>query len=442
VAERPSSSSNWGGPRAALAAILAGAAALRLAGIGHGGVLAADHDPVGRAWKLVHGGGADPHRYPSLLAYALAPLQWWHDAPSYESARVVVALLGVAAVAAAWWLGSRAYGTLAGGVAAAATAVATTHVALSHTALPDVPFTLGVAAALALLVSGRLELGALAAGLATGFEWSGLILAVPVAVVAGRRRWRLAAALVLLVAGFLASSPFAAVHPGAAAGDLADGVRFLRSAHGDRAWAGLAFAHVLWRGLGPAFAVALVGLVYALAQRRRPDLVLASFVLAYSLALLPVEAHLARYTLPLVPPLAALAGRMRALAPVTLLLLVVPLAWSIRDDARLRRSERPAAAFQAVSMPSTIWSRDETRGPLRAAPALPARGADRLRRGRDDERAREREGEGIVPARVARRLAGAREQDPRARLLPRLAPRPVDGGDQRPLEQHRRGRRS
>jgi hypothetical protein len=60
---------------------------------------------------------------------------------------------------------------------------------------------------------------------------------------------------------------------------------------------------------------------------------------------LPLHSHFPRYVLPLVPPLGALAGRMRALAPVSLLLLVVPLTWSIRDDIdRTRTDTRIVAA--------------------------------------------------------------------------------------------------
>jgi len=85
--------------------------------------------------------------------------------------------------------------------------------------------------------------------------------------------------------------------------------------------------------------IAAVGLVFALVRRSRTDLVLASFVLVYFVDLLTLRAHFDRYVLPLVPPLAALAGRFRALMPVTLLLLVVPLTWTIRDDKRLTRTD-------------------------------------------------------------------------------------------------------
>jgi hypothetical protein len=78
--------------------------------------------------------------------------------------------------------------------------------------------------------------------------------------------------------------------------------------------------------------------------RRRADVALATFALVWYVQLLPVRAHFDRYTLPLVPVLGALAGRLRALAPVTLLLLVVPLTWSVRDAAELTRKDTRVAA--------------------------------------------------------------------------------------------------
>jgi hypothetical protein len=111
----------------------------------------------------------------------------------------------------------------------------------------------------------------------------------------------------------------------------------------------------LWDALGPALVVAVVGLVAALVLRRsRADVVPGSFVLAYFASLLPVHSHFPRYVLPLVPPLGALAGRLRPVLPVTLLLLVVPLAWSVRDDARLTRTDTRivAARWIAAHVPS------------------------------------------------------------------------------------------
>src|SRR5689334_15955006 len=209
----------WGGAGTALAAILAGAAALRLVGIQYGlpfgNLLNPDEQSiVPRAWKLVHGGGGDPHwfDYPSLLMYVNAPFQLWQDHPSYLTARIVAVVLSLAAIAAAWWLGRRSFGTpAAGAVAAAVVAVCTIHVAYSRAAVTDVPLTLGIAVALGFMVQGRLELAGIAGGIATGFKYPGVFLLVPL-VVAGWRQWRrVAVSAVLLFATFFATSPFVLV---------------------------------------------------------------------------------------------------------------------------------------------------------------------------------------------------------------------------------------
>ena len=135
TARRARLESRWGGPGVALAAILAGAAALRVVGIayGHPFPLLSPDEPniVTRAWGMVHGTGLDPHwfDYPTLLMYLLAPFQAWQHEPSYLTARIVVVLLALGAVAASWWLGRRAYGGAAGVIAAAIVAVETTEVA-------------------------------------------------------------------------------------------------------------------------------------------------------------------------------------------------------------------------------------------------------------------------------------------------------------------------
>ena len=333
----------------ALAAILALAAAVRAVGIQYGlpfgNLLNPDEQSiVPRAWKLVHGGGGDPHwfDYPTLLMYVNAPFQAWQSHPSYLTARIVAVVLAVLAVAAAWWLGSRAYGRHAGAVAAAVVAVCTIHVAYSREAVTDVPLTIGIAASLALMVSGRIELAGVAAGIATGFKYPGVFLVFPLVVAAWKQWRRLAIALVLMVLVFFATSPFMLVHRHQA---WHEAFRVQRLAR--KGWLGfehdhaapIAFVDHLWRGVGPALIVAAVGLVFALVRRSRTDLVLAAFVVVYFLDLLTLRAHFDRYVLPLVPPLAVFAGRFRALTPVTLLLLVVPLTWTIRNDKVLTRTD-------------------------------------------------------------------------------------------------------
>src|SRR6185369_3308179 len=124
------SATRWGGPGAALAAILVGAATIRLVGIQYGlpfgNLLNPDEDSiVPRAWKLVHGGGGDPHwfNYPTLLMYVNAPFQAWQSQPSFLTARIIEVVLSLGAIAAAWWLGRRSYGS--GVVPAAVVAVCT-----------------------------------------------------------------------------------------------------------------------------------------------------------------------------------------------------------------------------------------------------------------------------------------------------------------------------
>jgi hypothetical protein len=105
--------------------------------------------------------------------------------------------------------------------------------------------------------------------------------------------------------------------------------------------------------------------VLALTHRRRTDLILASFVLVYFLDLCTLGAHFDRYVLPLVPPLAVLAGRVRSLAPVTLLLLVVPLTWTIRDDRRLTKTDTREVAHAWIERHLPRGAR------LAADPSLP-----------------------------------------------------------------------
>jgi hypothetical protein len=281
--------------------------------------------------------------------YVNAPFQAWQGEPSFLTARIVAVALAVGAIAAAWWLGQRAFG--AGLVAAAIVAVCVIHVAYSRTAVTDVPLTLGVAVALALMVKGRIELAGIAVGLATGFKYPGVFLLVPL-VVAGWQRWsRLAAGAALAVVAFLASSPFVLVHRSQAW----HGARHVQRLARD-GWLGfehdhaapIAFVDRLWEGVGPVLIICALGLIVALVRRTRVDLILALFVLVYFADLLTLHAHFDRYVLPLVPPLAALAARFRALAPVTLLLLVVPLTWSIRDTKELTRTDTRVVAHRWV----------------------------------------------------------------------------------------------
>jgi 4-amino-4-deoxy-L-arabinose transferase-like glycosyltransferase len=428
MTDRPTRSSNWGGPRSALAAIVFGAAVLRLVGIRYGLPYSSILDPdernvVRRAWLMVHGGGADPKFFdwPTLVTYVEAPFQRWEDAPSYLSGRLVVVALALLGVALAWWLGARAYGTIAGAVAAAIVAVDTTHVAFSHAAVTDVPLTTFTTLALGLLVSGRIELAGIAIGLATAAKYPGVLLLVPLVVVAWKK-WRvLAISFVLAALAFFAASPYVVLR----SGDAWSALRRVEAEHRrgwlgfeHDHWSGIAFADRLWEGMGPVLVIAAAGLVLALAQRRsRADLVLGSFVAAYYVSLLPLHSHFPRYVLPLVPALGALAGRLRGVAPVTLLLLVVPFTWAVRDDVRLARTDTRVVAAHwidtHVPKGSTIAADPSTAVPagyrvLQLQLPLPGRAPDPNR-----EVARLRGVWVLVTGAVADRVRAAHDRYPR-----------------------------
>jgi hypothetical protein len=231
------------------------------------------------------------------------------------------------------------------------TAVETTHVAYSRMAVTDVPLTLGITIALALMVSGRIELAGLAVGVAASAKYPGILLAAPLVAAAWGRWRRLAIAGALALLGFVATSPFVVLHLGQAAGDV---WRVQQAAR--EGWLGfendpgapIAFVQRLWDGLGPVLIIAGAGLVLALVRRTRADLVLGVFVLVYFADLMTLHAHFDRYVLPLIPALGALAGRLRSVAPVTLLLLVVPLTWAVRDAHDLTKTDSRIVAHRWV----------------------------------------------------------------------------------------------
>jgi 4-amino-4-deoxy-L-arabinose transferase-like glycosyltransferase len=352
--------SRWGGPRTVLALVLLGAAVLRLVGIHyglpHGNLLNPDEaEVVPRAWEIANGGGADPSPFfdqPSLLLYVLAPFQWWQPEPSYLTARLLAVVIGVAGVAAAWWLGERAYGLVGGGVAAVVTGVAGVHVAYSRAAVADVLLTTLVTVVLALLVSGRIEAAGAVAGLAVAARWPGVLLAAPLVVAAWGQWRRLAYAGGYALGAFVVASPFAVVHAGEAASDLWRGLSRARDGwlgFEDDSFAAIAFVASLWDSIGPVLLVAAAGLAVAIARREAADQVLLAFALVYYVALLPVDAHFDRYVLPLVPVFAVFAGRFAAFAPVTLLLLVVAFTWTVRDTEELTKRDTRAAALPRVN---------------------------------------------------------------------------------------------
>ncbi len=332
----------------ALVALLIGALVLRGVGADYGLPLALlnpdETSIVPRAWQMTHGEGLDPgwFDYPTLFLYLLAPLQALFDTPSFGAGRAVAVTLGLAGVAATYWLGRRAYGRHAGLAAAAAVAVTTTHVAYSRMAVTDVLMTLLVTAAVALALHARFDLAAIAVGLAASSKYPGALAAVPVAVAAGRQARPLARAAALAFASFALTSPFVLIRAGSALDDIERVQRLAREG-----WLGfendpvapLAYLDRLWDGLGPVLLLAGAGVALAVWRRSRADLILLSFVAVYWAYLMPQAAHFDRYVLPLIPVLAVLAARTPRLALATLLAAIVPLVWSAQDARTLTRTD-------------------------------------------------------------------------------------------------------
>lgn len=354
MALRPRSEPVRASDKLSLAAVLAAAAALRLVGVEYGlpfgGLLNPDElNVVPRAWRMLHGGGANPHFFdwPTLVLYLEAPFQAFRHEPGFLTARLVVVCIGVAGVAAAWWLGRRAYGVSAGLLAATATAVETTHVAYSRAAVTDVPMTLGITIAIALALAGRFEWAGAAAGLATAAKYPGAFALVPLAVLAWGRWRRLGASLGLAAVGFFAGAPFVLIDAGSA-------WRALRRVEGYHTTGWLGFEHDppgplavldrLWHGFGPFLAFALAGLCVAAWRRTRVDLALVAFCVSYFAFCAALHSHFDRYTLPLVPVLAVLAARLPRLLPIAAAALAVPLWWSASQAHALTRTDTRVVA--------------------------------------------------------------------------------------------------
>ena len=137
-----------------------------------------------------------------------------------------------------------------------------------------------------------------------------------------------------------------------------------RSSHAGRV------RRTLWEGIGPLLVVSALCVVAALRRRSRADLVLLSFVAAYWVELMPIEAHFDRYVLPLIAVLAVLAGSVRALVPVAAVALVVPLVWSIGDAAALARARHAAGGSELDRGPRA--SRRSRSPPTRRSRRCPA----------------------------------------------------------------------
>jgi hypothetical protein len=371
----------------ALPAILIGALALRLWGIHHGLPYAFNVDEgahfVPRAIGMF-GHSLNPQYFvnPPAFTYLLHFAFWarWGSteavggafaadpSTAFTIARVLAALLGVAAVGLLAWAGARLFDRRVGLVAAALLAVAFLAVHYSHLAVNDMPalapLCLSLVGAAGVYRHGRLRdyaLAGAALGVACATKYTaGIVLLCLVgAAVGARNRLRgLSLAGALAVAGFVAANPYALF-------DLQlfrDGLEVQSQASSDgggklglTADSGLLYylGTTTW-GLGwlPALAAA-GGAVWLSIRDPRRALVLVPAPLVLILFLGLQDRFFARWLLPVYPLLcllaawAAIEALRRAPVPALIagaLLCAQGLVFSIHNDVVLARDDTRAVA--------------------------------------------------------------------------------------------------
>jgi hypothetical protein len=292
------------------------------------------------------------------------------------AARALAAVLCTAGVAATYWAARRLWGVREGLVAAALLAFAFLPVAYSRVAVTDVGALMGVALALGFAVwayeDGRLRFFAAAgaaAGLALSFKYTAGLALLPVAIAAlGRVPADRRSSALRPLAGFalgaaLAGLVFAALNPylfdslDAWWSDLRDQAQVAadQPKPGQESGGVSYYLDSLTWGLG--WAAALAALAGAALELRR-SLVRGLMLVAVPLALfvyLSVQSrYFGRWLLPAYPALAMLGAlaltrlaalvperrwRLPALAVITVLVLVQPLAADIRSAQVLGRDD-------------------------------------------------------------------------------------------------------
>lgn len=333
-------------PRLLLLAILAGAAALRVWGLGWGlpnSLHAYSYHPdefliLGAAGSVLASGFPRLYNYPSLYIYLVALVVvagatygLAHGlAGAYLCARAVTAIMGVAAVAVAYWAGKSLWGKVEGLLAALMLCIAPLHVQHSHFATVDVPSTLFIAACLgyAGLVQKRgtwrdYILCGVMAGLAAGTKYNAGLVAfslIAAHFLGSRERGasigRLLAALGCMIAAFVASTPATVLRSADVLYGLTYELHHAAQGHG-LVFAGTGngfiytFTSSLWYGLGPGLAILFaVAAIYGIAKRDRTALVILAFALLHYALISVSQVRFARYTLPLYPAIALLIAWM------------------------------------------------------------------------------------------------------------------------------------
>jgi len=399
----------------AVALVLVGALALRLAGNTYGLPFPYAPDEVAKidvARTLIERDFAHPPTQPSFLYYSLfvivqvaEPLgsalsrHGWLDPRRFPAGdpvpfliwlgRCFLAVLGTATVWLVYRLGRELAGRAAGMLAALVYAASPLAIAATQYVKEDTPLALWTTAALyfaARAVRRRrrddLVLGGAASGLAFASKFSGVasVLVVLAAAAlapasvgaADRRRTGRRAADALAVVGscvlaFVLACPVLATRPGMLLGGIGGQSSYLQRGHHDgiavsgaSQWFTFYLRRAIVPGLGwPALAAAVAGAVALSRRNRGTAFLLVLWSLGYTAVAeaMPAKPYpfFARYVLPALPPLAALAG-----------VALARLAALVRES-RLTRARRLASAATVVSALALVVAP----AALRAVTALP-----------------------------------------------------------------------
>jgi hypothetical protein len=157
-----------------------------------------------------------------------------------------------------------------------------------------VPLTLAVGIALALMVSGRIELAGIAVGLATASSTRACSCSCRSSSQRGSggiaSRWECcwrSSGSSRRARSCSSTGTRRGTRRGTCSNSLGTGWLGFEHDHA----APIAFVVRLWDGLGPVLIICVLGLVVAFVRRSRTDLILGSFVVVYFLDLLTLRAH-------------------------------------------------------------------------------------------------------------------------------------------------------
>jgi 4-amino-4-deoxy-L-arabinose transferase-like glycosyltransferase len=298
-------------------------------------------------------------------------------ASTFLLGRGLTVAFGCAAVALAFVLGRRLtsrslVGVCAGAFAALLLAFSPTHVANSRYIAPDTFLVffilLAFWAALQILERGRTRdyaLAGLAIGLVASTKYNGALVVVVVVLAHFLRRGmrgildrNLYLALAFSLLTFLATTPYALVDRTRFLADLQLEARHYATGHpGTEGNAALWYLEYLWQTEGPVLLLAVGGILYAALGRSKPALLLAAFPVIYFIFISTFEVRNDRTILPVLPFLFLLAamllfaaaervsglverprlrtGAIAATAMLALILVVIPLARTVRDTVIL-----------------------------------------------------------------------------------------------------------